>query len=386
METVRSRVRARIDFLPTAHGFQEIGVKTAHFLKRRPWLALVIAMFVLVGVIYQFTASAVIISVDGETVLTARSYSRTVNEVLQELGVELHPKDMVIPAQSCVLRPETKIEIMKAFPVFVIADNAIAEIWTAPVAVKDFLHEEGYILGPDDRVEADSLTGMVSPMIQLKIVRVKKLYETQNLPIPFEDVVRGDRSLDRGLLRVVSEGQDGYQEQLVEIVYEDGEEVSRSVVETTVLESPVNRVIEQGENTSLVRDGRAMLFDRVIIMTATSYCPGTPESGCPTNSSGHAFCTGSDNNGYTYTGKRAVQGLGTIASPRIVAVDPRVIPLGSMLYIEEIPGIGKIGFARAEDIGGAIKGNKIDILYDKHSDVAKFGLRRGVKVYVLTSY
>ena len=64
----------------------------------------------------------------------------------------------------------------------------------------------------------------------------------------------------------------------------------------------------------------------------------------------------------------------------MVAVDPRVIPLRSMLYIEGF------GFARAEDIGGAIKGNKIDILFDKHSDVARFGVKYGIKVYLLTKY
>ena len=43
------------------------------------------------------------------------------------------------------------------------------------------------------------------------------------------------------------------------------------------MEEPVDRVVEIGENTSLVRDGVAMQFDRALIMTATAYCPGTPD-------------------------------------------------------------------------------------------------------------
>lgn len=61
---------------------------------------------------------------------------------------------------------------------------------------------------------------------------------------------------------------------------------------------------------------------------------------------------------------------------RIVAVDPKVIPLGSRV---EIWGYG---IFYAEDIGGVIKGNKIDVyLTDRHAAL-QFG-RRKVKVKVI---
>ena len=64
--------------------------------------------------------------------------------------------------------------------------------------------------------------------------------------------------------------------------------------------------------------------------------------------------------------------------PHIVAVDPRVIPLASKIYLEGI------GFAVAEDIGGSIQGNRIDILFNLHRDAREFGLRKGIKLYILT--
>ena len=51
-----------------------------------------------------------------------------------------------------------------------------------------------------------------------------------------------------------------------------------------------------------------MEFERVMLMTATAYCPGTPGSGCPLNQYGHALCTGPHNNGYTSTGKKPFRG------------------------------------------------------------------------------
>lgn len=72
-------------------------------------------------------------------------------------------------------------------------------------------------------------------------------------------------------------------------------------------------------------------------------------------------CCGEWADGFTYTG--------TVATPgRTVAVDPDVIPLGSVVYINDIPYI-------AEDIGGAIKGNRIDVLFPSHREALEFGVQ-----------
>src|SRR5690606_40006949 len=67
---------------------------------------------------------------------------------------------------------------------------------------------------------------------------------------------------------------------------------------------------------------------------------------------------------------------GVVARRGVVAVDPTVIPLGSHLYI---PGYG-LGIAA--DVGAAIKGNRIDVLYEDLDDALRWG-RKWVKVYIL---
>ena len=74
------------------------------------------------------------------------------------------------------------------------------------------------------------------------------------------------------------------------------------------------------------------------------------------------------NSSYTFGGSLLRKGL--------VAVDPTVIPLGTRLFI---PGYG---YAVADDIGGAIKGNKIDIAFDTHGEAMQFGRQR-ITVYIL---
>lgn len=68
---------------------------------------------------------------------------------------------------------------------------------------------------------------------------------------------------------------------------------------------------------------------------------------------------------------------GVRVKPGIVAVDPKVIPLGTKLWIE---GCGN---AVAADIGWGIKGNRIDIYMDRHNDASEFG-RKMVRVKVLS--
>lgn len=92
-------------------------------------------------------------------------------------------------------------------------------------------------------------------------------------------------------------------------------------------------------------------YNRTLTMTATAYT---------------AYDDGNGN--YTYRGNFLRKGL--------VAVDPTVIPLGTRLYIEGY------GYAIADDIGGAIKGNKIDLAYENRQDALQFG-RQKVTVYVI---
>lgn len=72
-------------------------------------------------------------------------------------------------------------------------------------------------------------------------------------------------------------------------------------------------------------------------------------------------CCGEWADGVTYTGTKATPG-------RTIAVDPDKIPLGSKVYIDGTEYI-------AEDIGGAIKGNRIDVLFPTHQEALQFGVK-----------
>lgn len=83
-----------------------------------------------------------------------------------------------------------------------------------------------------------------------------------------------------------------------------------------------------------------------------------------------ANCTGCS--GITKTGVNLKEN----PDAKVIAVDPSVIPLGTKVYVEGY------GYATAEDIGGAIKGNRIDVFIPTQSGALEWG-RKQVKVTIL---
>lgn len=83
-----------------------------------------------------------------------------------------------------------------------------------------------------------------------------------------------------------------------------------------------------------------------------------------------AYCNGCS--GITKTGINLKQNPGL----KVIAVDPNVIKLGTKVHVEGY------GYAIAGDIGGAIKGNKIDVFIPSKADAYKWG-RKNVKITIL---
>lgn len=58
---------------------------------------------------------------------------------------------------------------------------------------------------------------------------------------------------------------------------------------------------------------------------------------------------------------------GTMARPGTVAADTRVLPFGTLVYVEGY------GWGRVEDRGGAIRGNKLDLFFRSHRQALEWG-------------
>jgi 3D (Asp-Asp-Asp) domain-containing protein len=177
--------------------------------------------------------------------------------------------------------------------------------------------------------------------------------EIKKIPLPVEVRYEFSRSVRPGSMVKAQVGQPGVLEQSWSVTYQDGKPVKRELVEeqrtggkpTLFLISRAGFTTSRGEYTR----------GKVLDMKASAY-DASPRTIGPKAA------------GRTKLGYRATYGH--------VAVDPRVIPLGSLVYVEGY------GMALASDIGGAIRGKRIDLCYASRSQAVRFG-RRQVKVHIL---
>jgi len=168
---------------------------------------------------------------------------------------------------------------------------------------------------------------------------------TKTLEAPITYKLTAD--VGRGRVARGTQGKAGYDKKTYRVSFKDGKPVSKELVREERVE-PIPGTILIGPQG--FKASRGSFFRRsVMTMYATSYLGSVGGSG------------------RTATGRKATYG--------VVAVDPRVIPLGSLLYVEGY------GVALACDTGGAIKGNRIDLCFDSES-APGWGTRY-VKVHIL---
>ncbi|HEY3369028.1 MAG TPA: 3D domain-containing protein [Symbiobacteriaceae bacterium] len=296
------------------------------------------------------------ISVEGlDHAVVFWSAAKDLGAALRSGGVELGPKDQVSPSLTMPLKGkrEVAVQIKKALPVTVAVDGKNLQTESVAANVAGLLQELSVQLNPKDTVSFDLAAALVAGM-QVKVVRHTETISVAQVEIPFETVRQEDRTMDAGRTEELQAGESGIKE-IKNITYlEDGRPVKTEVVEEKVAKEPVSQVVAYGTVAVVSRGGRDYRYSRELELSATGYTAGKESN--------------PNGNGYTYTGMKAVHG--------VVAVDPNVIPLYTRLYIE---GYGP---AVAADIGGAIKGNRIDLCFDSLAEALSWG-RRTVTVYVL---
>jgi len=336
----------------------KISIKSDKSLRYMKLAAVIMVCLVLTtSLVYGWMKKDIVISDAGKEIAIS-TFKNTVKDVLNEKAINIGPFDKMSISMTEKLEDGLSISIQRAKKVNIKTKDSSIFIYTNTDTVENALKEAEILIGSKDRVEP-TMSSMLQDEMQVNVIRVEEKLTSQNVPMEFTNEVKKIESLAKGLVNVVKKGQSGEKEVTIKTVYEDGKEVSKQIVSETVIKEPVNGLIEEGVKTTLITSRGQVNFTRAIKMSATAY-DATFES-CGKHPDDPQY-------GITYSGLKV--------RPGIVAVDPRVIPLGTWLYVE---GYGE---ALAADIGGAIKGNKIDLYYESPSDVKKFG-RRPVKVYVL---
>ena len=300
------------------------------------------------------------ISIDGKTE-TVVTYKGTVKQVLNAKGIEVFPKDKVEPALNDKVSEKEQINIKRAVDVKLVASGKELSIETAEDTVSDMIKAETQELknqGIEFREGVDEITPALDTKIEkdmkVQLVKVDVKQEIAKEILPYDSVEKTDDELDKSVKEIRQEGSHGEKEVIYEVVLKDGKEISRTVKASKVISAPVTEITAVGTKVQLASASRGRVSN-----SSTIYCEVTAYSG----------------GGITATGLTPVSAVS--AGRGTIAVDPRVIPLGSLVYVE---GYGE---AIAADTGGAVKGNVVDIYVDSYSEAINWGRRHDVAVSII---
>lgn len=241
------------------------------------------------------------------------------------------------------------IGIRKPLPLTVVADGKVHQLKTTSRTPAQVLTDLGIARGPADRVIPAADTPLWSGA-KVRVVRIHQTAAAKHVPLPVPVVYKPDPTLPRGRVMTVP-GRPGAKVQRFLQTFADGKVVSMTFLGQEVIRPSTPRVVRTGTRV-LVASRGAYAGREYMDMVATAYAPWC--------------CRGVD----------AITAIGLRAGYGVVAVDPRVIPLRSKLYIEGY------GYAVAGDVGSAIKGLRIDLGMDTTRLAKQFG-RRPVRVYII---
>ncbi len=318
-----------------------------------PLCIAMIGMVLLLGMLAaEMQKKEIVIYADGET-YGVRTYARTAEDVLALAGIVLEPYDEVVTDRGEGLEDGDSLTVLRAFDVTVYADGAEYRCRTAPCTAEEAVRAAGVYLSRLDEVDLGR-DEVLTEACALRVTRVRESYETVVESVPYSTQRIDDNTLRSGLTRLVQSGVSGKRDAVYRVVFRDGEEVSRELIASKTVKEPQTRIVatgtrveESSRETSSSSRSESLSGAKSFTVSATAY---------------------------THTGNRTR--TGTWPKVGTIAVDPRVIPLGTRLYVEGY------GYGVAEDTGGAIKGNKIDLFMETTSACYNWG-RRSVTVYIL---
>lgn len=306
------------------------------------------------------TSKDVKITIDFNT-KEVSTYANTVGDLLRQEDITVDKDGYINLPKDTELKDGMTIEIKTPRDYTLDVAGEKTEIKSVYIKTSDILKDIEFKLGEKDYTYP-SLDSNVRHNGEIKVIKVKETIDEVEEPIPFEEQTQDSNKLDKGTSKVVQEGKDGLQKSKIKKVYENGELVSEEVLSTEVINKPVHKVTHNGTRVKpTVKTSKGTInVKKTITMNASAYDDSPQSQG-------------------KWVGTTAI---GVKPRVGIVAVDPRVIPLGTKLYVESLDGTSDYGYCLAGDTGGAIKGNKIDLFFNTRSEVRNFG-RRQVKVHIL---
>ncbi|MBO4692967.1 MAG: G5 domain-containing protein [Clostridia bacterium] len=328
--------------------------------------ALVLSAFMFFGQVNTFEINY------GSNTKVVRSLSASVNNAIRCAGI--NTDDYKIESTDSI-GGKTVISLLKTFPVYITSGDKTHKITAIENdTVQKVLSYAGFVVDEYDMIEP-ALDCVVSKDTYIDYVNVDYVSGSYTQAVPHSiDTVYSD-NLEEGK-QITSPGKDGLEQIIYTQKIVNGEVVDTSVDNRITLLAVQNSIKTLGTRRVAVKTSAE-------VSSVSQLTPDIPieldEAGNPVNYTKHVTVQAT---AYTYTGHNCATGVSP--KPGYIAVNPRVIPYGTRMYIKTSDGKYVYGYAVAADTGGFIKKRptNVDLFFPTAASTKNFG-RRNVEIYIL---
>ena len=309
----------------------------------------------------------VFVSKDSSTVQVKIS-SGTVKDAIEQSGIELGKSDMCNFPLDKALESDMHICISRKVNIKLTADGETKEYSVPFTTVYGAFEFLGFDISGDDIVNVD-ISSEVYDGMEIKVSRVTYREISKTEEIPFKTVVKKSHLLDDSQKEISALGKNGEREIKFKETLIDGEVVKSEEISSKVISEPIDQVVLEGTKSN--RPQNVVKDDNCKNNSQVKNNAGSIGSNVV---SGFATAYTAPRGSKTSTGTIPVQGV-------TLAVNPKVIPYGKNIVVKAMDG-KVLWQGVSQDTGGALRrGNAVvDIYMNTEEACNKFG-RKKVNVY-----
>lgn len=328
-------------------------------------IAAICATTLLFGTVNTFTVT------DGKKTHKVHTLSNSVESVMNMVGFASDKyKVLSVSATGNV----TNVNLAYTFPVYITSGEKTVEVGAIESTVAEILRDAGYSVDKFDMVEP-ALDTVISDTTYIDYTNIDYVSGSYTETIPCTVKTVYSSKLDAGKTKL-TEGKDGEQQVNYTAKVVNGVTVETVVDSRITLSEAVNGTKTIGTKKA------AVTTSENVKSVSTLDEPFTIELDKNGNPVDYKKCMTVQATAYTYTGNKCSTGVSP--QPGYIAVNPKVIPYGTKMYIKSSDGSYIYGYAVAADTGSFVKSrpNNVDLFMSSKAACTAFG-RRDVEIFIL---
>ncbi len=339
---------------------------------RIPLMAMLFVAAICAGTLLFGTVNTFTIN-DGENTHKIYTLSKDVDTAVNIAGYNSNKyKVLSVNADG----KTTHIDLAYTFPVYITSGDKTVEVFAIETTVGELLKENGYNVDKYDMVEP-SLDTVITDTMYIDYTNIDYVTGSYTEAIPHNINKVYSNKIEEGKTNLVA-GVDGEQQVNYTAKVVNGVTVETVVDSCITLSAPVDgtETIGTKKNTPAVTIGSGV---KTISTLPLPFAIELDANGNPVNYKSKMTVQAT---AYTYTGNNCSTGVAP--QPGYIAVNPKVIPYGTKMYIKTADGSFIYGYAVAADTGGFITSHptNVDLFMASRAECTAFG-RRNVEIFIL---